>query len=163
METPFRDDHDRARPGAGDRRCWTGDWRSGAPGSGGTRAGIKQSGGGLDDFAALLRPSAEAGDLFAMRTLAERLDEAGRGAEANQWLSDSAGAGNLNALHVLAGQLQLAGRGQEAEQVWRRIIEAGNIAGVQSLAQQLEGTDPTRADNLRRYGIEPGGSTAVPW
>jgi TPR repeat protein len=126
-------------------------------------AEIEQSGGGLDDFEALLRPSAEAGDLFAMRTLAERFDEAGRGAEANQWLSDSAVAGNLNALHVLAGRLQLAGRGQEAEQVWRRIIEAGNIAGVQALAQQLEGTDPTRADNLRRYGIEPGGSTAVPW
>jgi len=126
-------------------------------------AEIEQSGGGLDDFEALLRPPAEAGDLFAMRTLAERFDAAGRGSEANQWLSDSAEAGNLNALHVLAGRLQQASRGGEAEQVWRRIIEAGNSFAVHSLAQQFEGTDPTRADSLRRYGIEPGGSTAAPW
>ncbi len=126
-------------------------------------AEIEQSGGGLDDFEALLRPPAEAGDLFAMRTLAERFDAAGRGSEANRWLSDSAEAGNLNALHVLAGRLQQASRGGEAEQVWRRIIEAGNSFAVHSLAQQFEGTDPTRADSLRRYGIEPGGSTAAPW
>jgi hypothetical protein len=42
------------------------------------------------------------------RPAAEKLDEAGRGAEANQWLSDSAQVGNLNALHVLAGRLEQA-------------------------------------------------------
>ena len=35
METDFRDDHDRARPCAGGRRCWTGDRRAGASGPGG--------------------------------------------------------------------------------------------------------------------------------
>ena len=40
METTFRDDDDRARPCAGDRRCWTGEWRAaGASRSGGARAG----------------------------------------------------------------------------------------------------------------------------
>jgi uncharacterized protein YidB (DUF937 family) len=124
---------------------------------------IEQAGGDLDDFEQLLRPAAEAGDPYAMRTLAENFDNAGRGAEANQWLSDSAQAGNLNALHVLAGRLELANREEEAEQVRRRIIEAGNSAAVFSLAQQIQSTDPTRADNLRRYGIEPGGDTALPW
>jgi replicative superfamily II helicase len=94
-----------------------------------------------------------------MRTLAERFDQAGRGDEADQWLRSAADAGNLNALHVLAGRLQLAGRDEDAEHIWRRIIEAGNSAAVQSLADQLERTDPTRANDLRRYGIEPGGNT----
>ena len=40
METTFLDDHDRARPHAGGRRCWTGDRRAaGAPRSGGAREG----------------------------------------------------------------------------------------------------------------------------
>ena len=40
METTFRDDCDRARPCAGDRRCWRSDRRAaGAPGSGGAREG----------------------------------------------------------------------------------------------------------------------------
>jgi uncharacterized protein YidB (DUF937 family) len=123
----------------------------------------EEAGGGLDDFERLLHPAAEAGDPFAMRTLAEKFDEAGRAAEANQWLSDSAQAGNLNALHVLAGRLEQANRTEEAEQVRRRIIEAGNSMAVPTLAQQIQGTDPIRADNLRRYGIEPGGDTAPPW
>jgi hypothetical protein len=124
---------------------------------------IEQAGGDLDDFERLLRPAAEAGDPFAMRTLAEKFDAAGQGAKANQWLSDSAQAGNLNALHVLAGRLEQANRAEEAEQVRRRIIEAGNSMALPTLAQQIQGTDPIRADNLRRYGIEPGGDTAPPW
>jgi transposase len=44
METTSRDDHDRARPCAGDRRCWTGDRRAaGAPGSGGARAARRRT------------------------------------------------------------------------------------------------------------------------
>ena len=110
-------------------------------------------------YAAPLKPEKP----FAMQTLATKYDEAGREAEANQWLGDLARAGNLVALHVLAGRLELANRNEEAERVWRRIIELGNSAGVHNLAQRLERNDPDRADNLRRYGIEPGGSTAAPW
>lgn len=124
---------------------------------------LEQAGGSLDDYEQLLRPAAEAGDIFAMRTLAERFDQAGQGDEADQWLRSAADTGNLNALHVLAGRLQLVGRDQDAEHVGRRIIEAGNSAAVQTLADRLERTDPTRANDLRRYGIEPGGSTAAPW
>ena len=126
-------------------------------------AELEQAGGGLDDFEQLLRRPAEAGELFAMQTLARKFDEAGRETEANQWLGDLARVGNLGALHVLAGRLELANRNEEAERVWRRIIELGNSAGVHNLAQRLERNDPDRADNLRRYGIEPGGSTAAPW
>ena len=89
-------------------------------------AEIEQAGGGLDDFEQLLRRPAEAGEPFAMQTLATKYDEAGREAEANQWLGDLARAGNLVALHVLAGRLELANRNEEAELVWRRIIELGN-------------------------------------
>jgi hypothetical protein len=131
-------------------------------------AELEQAGGGFDDFEQLLRRPAEAGEPFAgqhfaMQTLATKYDEAGREADANQWLGDLARAGNLVALHVLAGRLELANRNEEAERVWRRIIELGNSAGVHNLAQRLESNDPDRADNLRRYGIEPGGSTAAPW
>ena len=41
METTSRDDHDRARPCAGDRRCWTGDRR--AAGAGGARAARRRT------------------------------------------------------------------------------------------------------------------------
>lgn len=126
-------------------------------------AEIEQAGGGLDDFEQLLRRPAEAGEPFALQTLAKKFDEAGREAEANQWLSDLAQAGILSALHILAGRLELANRNQEPEQVWRRIIETGNSAGVHNLAKLLERTDAVGAENLRRYGIEPGGSTAAPW
>lgn len=124
---------------------------------------IEQAGGGLEEFEQLLRPPAAAGDIFSMQTLARKLDEAGRPTEANQWLRDMAQAGNLNALHVLAGRLEQANRKTEAEQVLRRIIELGNSAALPSLAQQLKDTDPGAAENLQRYGIEPGGSTAAPW
>jgi hypothetical protein len=98
-----------------------------------------------------------------MQTLAGKLDEADRSTEANQWLSDLAQTGNLNALHVLAGRLEMANRKKEAEQVRLHIIELGNSAALPSLVQQLKDTDPGRAENMRRYGIEPGGSTAAPW
>jgi hypothetical protein len=124
---------------------------------------IEQAGGSLDEFEQLLRPPAAAGDIFAMQTLARKFDETGQPSEANQWLSDLAQAGNLNALHVLAGRLEQANRKEEAEQVLRRIIELGNPAALPSLAQQLKDTDPGRAENLQRYGIEPGGGTATPW
>jgi TPR repeat protein len=124
---------------------------------------IKQAGGGLDDFEQLLRGPAEAGDLFSMQSLAAQFDEAGRGPEANQWLSDMARAGNVDALHVLAGRLEVANRGEEAQRVWRWILEAGNSAALENLAQRLEQTDPAAAESLRRYGIEPGGTTAAPW
>lgn len=109
-------------------------------------AELEQAGGGLDDFEQLLRRPAEARELFAMQTLARKLDEVGRETEANQWLDDLARVGNLGALHVLAGRLELANRTEEAEQVWRRIIELGNSAGVHNLAQRLERNDPDRAD-----------------
>lgn len=124
---------------------------------------IEETGGGLDDFDQLLRGPAEAGDFYSMRTLASKFDEAGREADANMWLRESADMGNLNALHVLAGRLQLANRGEEAEHVLRQIIELGNGPALPSLAEQLKETDPARAENLRRYGIEPGGNTAAPW
>ena len=56
----------------------------------------------------------------------------------------------------------MANRKEEAEQVRLRIIELGNSAALPSLAQQLKDTDPGRAEDLQRFGIEPGGSTAAP-
>ena len=124
---------------------------------------IKRAGGGLEDYEQLLRGPAEAGDLFSMQALAAQFDEADRGPEANQWLADMATAGNLHTLHVLAGRLEVANQGDEAQQVWRWILEAGNSAALSNLAQRLEQTDPAAAESLRRYGIEPGGTTAAPW
>jgi TPR repeat protein len=124
---------------------------------------IKQAGGGLEDFERLLRGPAEAGDLFSMQSLATQFDEAGRGPEANQWLAEMAKTGNLHALHVLVGRLEVANRREEAVQVWRWILEAGSSVGVERLAPHLEETDPAAAESLRRYGIEPGGTTAAPW
>jgi hypothetical protein len=124
---------------------------------------LKETGASLEDFERLLRGPAEAGDLFSMQSLAAQFDEAGRRPEANQWLADMAKTGNLEALHVLAGRLEVANRGEEAQQVWRWILEAGNSAALENLAQRLEQTDPAAAESLRHYGIEPGGTTAVPW
>jgi uncharacterized protein YidB (DUF937 family) len=124
---------------------------------------IKQAGGTLADFEDLLRGPAEAGDLFAMRTLAEQFDAAGRGPEADQWLADMGREGNVYALHVLMGRLYVAHRDADGEKVWRWILEAGNSAALENLAQRLDETDPIAAESLRRYGIEPGGATALPW
>jgi uncharacterized protein YidB (DUF937 family) len=124
---------------------------------------IKQAGGSLEDFEQLLRGPAEAGDLFAMQSLAAQFDEAGRGPESNQWLADMAKEGNLSALHVLVGRLYLANQDEEGERVWRWILEAGNRAALENLAQRLDQTDPQAAESLRRYGIEPGGNSAAPW
>ena len=124
---------------------------------------ITQARGTLADFEDLLRGPAEAGDLFAMRTLAEQFDAAGRGPEADQWLADMGNEGNVYAFHVLMGRLYVAHRDADGERVWRRILEAGNPAALENLAQRLDQTDPGAAENLRRYGIEPGGTTAAPW
>lgn len=124
---------------------------------------ITQAGGTLADFEDLLRGPAEAGDLFAMRTLAEQFDAAGRGPEADQWLAEMGNEGNVYALHVLMGRLYLAHRDADGERVWRRILEAGNSAALENLAQRLDQTDPAAAEDLRRYGIEPGGATAAAW
>jgi hypothetical protein len=45
-------------------------------------ARIEEAGGGVEGFERLLRRPAEAGDDFVLMRLAERFDEAGRGAEA---------------------------------------------------------------------------------
>jgi len=124
---------------------------------------IKRAGSGLEDFEQLLRGPAEAGDLFSMQSLVAQFDEADRGPEANQWLADMATTGNLHTLHVLAGRLEVANQGDEAQQVWRWILEAGNSAALNNLARRLEQIDPAAAESLRRYGIEPGGTTAAPW
>jgi uncharacterized protein YidB (DUF937 family) len=124
---------------------------------------LRQSGSSLEDFENLLRGPAEAGDLYAMRTLAEQFDEAGRGPEADRWLADMGKKGNLYALHVLVGRLYMAHRDADGERVWRWILEAGNSAGLENLAQRLDQTGAAAAESLRRYGIEPGGATAPPW
>ena len=98
-----------------------------------------------------------------MRTLAEQFDDAGRGPEADQWLADMGREGNLYTLHVLMGRLVRGASDADGEQVWRWILEAGNSAALENLAQRLEQTDPIAAESLRRYGIEPGGATALPW
>jgi hypothetical protein len=121
-----------------------------------------QAGGTLADFEDLLRGPAEAGDLFAMRTLAEQFDAAGRGPGADQWLADMGNEGNVHAFHVLMGRLYVAHRDADGERVWRRILEAGNSAALENLAQRLDQTDPGAAEDLRCYGIEPGGTTAAP-
>lgn len=78
-------------------------------------------------------------------------------------MADLARAGNVYARHVLAGRLEVADRSEEAQRLWRWILEAGNSAALENLAQRLEQTDPAAAESLRRYGIEPGGTTAAPW
>jgi hypothetical protein len=124
---------------------------------------LRQAGGRLENFENLLRGPAEAGELYAMQTLAEQFDEAGRGPEADRWLADMGKEGNLYALHVLVGRLYKAHRDADGERVWRWILEAGNSAGLENLAQRLDQTDAAAAENLLRYGIDPGGVTAPPW
>jgi hypothetical protein len=124
---------------------------------------ITLAGGTLADFEALLRGPAEAGDLFAMRTLAEQYDAAGRGPEADQWLADMGKQGNTHALHVLMGRHYLAHQDADGERISRRILEGGNSAALENLADRLDQTDSAVAEDLRRYGIEPGGATAAAW
>jgi uncharacterized protein HemY len=68
-----------------------------------------------------------------MYALAQRLDQAGRGEEAERWLRRAIEiGGDLTALNFLAERLDRTDRPEEAER-------------------------------LRRYGIEPGGRTADSW
>ena len=55
---------------------------------------LRQAGSSLENFENLLRGPAVAGDLYAMRTLAEQFDEAGSGPEADRWLADMGKEGN---------------------------------------------------------------------
>jgi tetratricopeptide (TPR) repeat protein len=122
--------------------------------------GIEQRGGDTGDVEQLLRGPAEAGDIWSMKEMADRLNQAGRGAEADQWLTAMADEGNLNGLHILAARLQQANRLAEAEQVWRRIIESGNYLAIYNPIVQPQQTD---LSDMQHYGIEPGGATATPW
>jgi uncharacterized protein YidB (DUF937 family) len=124
---------------------------------------LKRAGSSLENFKNLLQGPAEAGNLYAMQTLAERFDDAGRGPEADRWLADMGREGNLYALHVLVGRLYMAHQDAGGERIWRWILEAGNSAALENLAQRLDQTGAATAESLRRYGIEPGGTTAPPW
>src|SRR5713101_6099931 len=57
--------------------------------------GIEQRGGDAEEIEQLLRGPAEAGDIWSMKELADRLDQASRGAAADQWLKAMADEGNL--------------------------------------------------------------------
>jgi hypothetical protein len=98
-----------------------------------------------------------------MARLVDRLDEAGRRDKAEQWLRQTAETTNPLAAIFLVRRLDDTGRGDEAEWWLRRAIELGGTTAAQDLAERLDKTDPTQAERLRRYGIEPGGATATPW
>ena len=123
---------------------------------------IRRMGGSIQEFERLMRGELGA-DIQVMQALTNWLDESCRTAEADQWLREAAAAGQVVALHLLMGRAQLRGQQEDVDHWRRRLVETGTWGGVFQLVQQLQNTDPVQAEQVRRYGIEPGGATADPW
>ena len=111
-----------------------------------------------------LRVATRTGGAEDMWAYAGWLDSVGRGEEADEWRRRTGESGDPAIMWMLAWWLQRVGRGDEAEYWWRRAAEAGEYNAMWTLAWWLQRVGRgDEAARLRRYGIEPGGSTASPW
>jgi TPR repeat protein len=116
--------------------------------------------------------SAEEG-LVRVEDLARRLEELGCAEAAETPFRNLAARGEILAMKQLAEFLERAHRNDEAESICRTLLEIGaettqglfgNSAGIARLTDFLERTGRTaEGDQVRIFGISPGGSTAEPW
>jgi TPR repeat protein len=116
--------------------------------------------------------SAEEG-LVGVENLAQRLEELGCAEAAEGPLRKLAARGEILAMKQLAEFLERTGRNGEAESIWRTLLEIGaeatsglfgNSAGIARLADFLEQNGrAAEGDQVRKFGISPGGATAEPW
>jgi tetratricopeptide (TPR) repeat protein len=118
-----------------------------------------------DEAVRLLQQAAEGAAAVpmaaVMRDRAHILACTGDRDEASQWLQRAADAGDLNASCQI---LDSAGRSDEARLLLRDALERGDRSAERKLTQWLERAGHSQeSDQLRRFGIEPGGSTAEPW
>ena len=120
---------------------------------------ITQAGGTLADFEALLRGPAEAGDLFAMRTLAEQFDAAGLAPRPTSG-SPTWGRKGIVCAPRPDGAPVRGASGVDGEKVWRWILEAGNSAALENLAHPRRDRSHSRRESppLRDRA---GGATAL--
>ncbi|MYS91746.1 MULTISPECIES: tetratricopeptide repeat protein [Streptomyces] len=110
------------------------------------------------------RQAAETGDTFALRWAAELSQEAGRTDEALEWYERAAEAGDISALRQGAELLQRTGQVDEALAWCRRAGESGTVFALHSAVDLLRRAGrEAAADQLARYGWEPGGDIAQPW
>jgi TPR repeat protein len=112
---------------------------------------------------------------LAVNLLVDRLQELGRLEAAEAPLRPQAEDGNPSAIEELAGLLERLGRIDEATNWLRALTEDTPRGGLprstptestslRKLMELLRRTGRTaEADQLRAYGIEPGGATAAPW
>ncbi|KAA9376027.1 hypothetical protein F5972_25265 [Microbispora cellulosiformans] len=108
-----------------------------------------------------LGAAAVAGDAASLRELVQRLIERRRKADARTWLERCVKAGNAEALRRL---VDLAESPSDAERWLRHAVETGMPGAIDNLARLLRKSGRTEeADQLHRYGIEPGGVTSRPW
>ncbi|MEU7003157.1 helix-turn-helix domain-containing protein [Nonomuraea sp. NPDC046570] len=82
--------------------------------------------------------SVDSVDAYSMWALAEKLEKAGRSAEAADLWRPAAEAGDTEAMWVLADKLEGAGRIEEAESWLTTAAEKGDVAAAQHLAARLE-------------------------
>lgn len=116
--------------------------------------------------------SAEEG-LVGVENLARRLEELGCPEAAEAPLRKLAARGEIMAMKQLAEFLERADRNDEAESICRTLLEIGaeatrglfgNSAGIARLTDFLERTGrAAEGDQVREFGISPGGATAEPW
>ncbi|WP_053721179.1 tetratricopeptide repeat protein [Saccharothrix sp. NRRL B-16348] len=127
--------------------------------------------GDLDEAITWFQRSA-AEDLMAERLILDKCRALGRVADAEPPLRAQHDKGNWSATGRLAEALVLLGRHDEAELLLRWLVEATTdtstmmgIAEPDGMPQLIDLLDATgrgaEAARLRRYGIEPGGKTAV--
>jgi TPR repeat protein len=92
------------------------------------------------------------------------LEKAGRIDEAIGWYQRAAEAGNRSALGWAAGLLDRAGRIDEGIGWFLRAAEAGDPFALLEATELLERVGRIgEAQQLRQYGLEPGGRIAHEW
>jgi TPR repeat protein len=116
--------------------------------------------------------SAEEGPV-GVENLVRRLEELGCAEAAEAPLRKLAAKGDIQAMKQLAEFLERADRNDEAESICRTLLQIGaeatrglfgNSAGIARLADFLTRTGRgAEGDQVRKFGITPGGATAGPW
>jgi tetratricopeptide (TPR) repeat protein len=115
--------------------------------------------------------------LFGMNALVDRLEELGCIEAAEAPLQARADKGDPSAMEHLARLFERLGRNDQAEHIYRFLLELGDVGRLPRSPGQEERTDAittfsaflerisrgAEAEQVRKFGIAPGGSTARPW
>ncbi|MEW2067028.1 hypothetical protein [Streptomyces sp. NPDC007346] len=125
-------------------------------------ARLRDEAGSAAEAERLYHLAVDEGEADALGEVIRLKDEAGHHEDADAYARRAAQAGHVDTLAVLAELRAASGAVEDADRLYRAAADAGFHDALRRLAELRRSWDPAW-ETLWRYGLEPDGSTSLPW